>query len=81
MYKVSRMFADGVERNKTLWELAHEIERNDPMTVVEIHSKKTNSALWAGHAKNITADFCSAYLKRCVQGIEEDEYGITVIMR
>lgn len=80
MYSVMTMFADGVERKKTLRSLAREIEADNPMTVVEIVSQKTGR-VWCGHAKHITADLCDAYLKRCVQGIEEDGYGITVIMR
>jgi hypothetical protein len=80
MYNVMKMFADGVERKKTLHSLAREIERDNPNTVVEIISQK-NGRMWSGHAKFITADLCDAYLKRCVQGIEEDAYGITIVMR
>ena len=80
MYKVMQMFADGIERKKTLWVLAREIENDNPKAVVEIISKKTGR-VWSGHAKYITADIRDDYLKRCVQDIEEDEFGITVIMR
>ena len=74
------MFADGVERKRTLWDLAREIERDNRKAVVEIISKK-NGRIWSGHAEHITADICDAFLKRCVQEIEEDEFGITLIMR
>ena len=80
MYEVMKMFADGVERKKTLHTLACEIKSNNPKTVVEIISKKTGR-VWCGHAKNITADLNDMYLKKCVQDIEEDEYGVTIIMR
>jgi hypothetical protein len=37
--------------------------------------------VWCGQAKHITADLRRDYLNRCVQSIEEDEFGITLIMR
>ena len=80
MYKVMAMFADGVERKKTLHSLSREIERNDPDTVVEVISKK-NGRIWCGYAKHLDADLCDNYLKHCVQEIQEDEYGVTIIMR
>ena len=79
-YEVMRMFADGVMRKRTLREIAHEIENDNPDEVVEVISEKTG-LVWSGHAKNITADLCDAYLKRCVQEIAIDEYGITLVMR
>lgn len=39
-YKVIRVFADGAERKRTLDEVAKEIENDNPMTAVEIHSMK-----------------------------------------
>ena len=80
MYNVMRMFADGIERKRALGELAREIENDNHRAVVEIISQR-DGRMWCGHAKHITGDLCDRYLKRCVQGIEEDEYGITIIMR
>lgn len=79
-YKVMRVFADGVERKRTLWELAREIEHNNPDEVVEIISRK-DGRIWSGRAKYITADLIDRYLKKCVQDISQDEYGITIVMR
>ena len=79
-YSVMRMFADGVERKRTLWEFANEIEKDNPNEVVEIISEK-NGLVWSGHARNITAGLTKAYCKRCVQEISIDEYGITLVMR
>lgn len=39
-YKVTRVFADGVERKRTLDEVAKEIETDNPKTSVELNSKK-----------------------------------------
>ena len=80
MYKVMEMFADGIERKKTLISLAREIERNNPNTAVEVISRKTGR-VWCGYAKHLDADLRNDYLKRCVQEIQEDEYGVTIIMR
>ena len=80
-YSVTKMFADGVERKRTLWEVANEIEKDNPMEPVEIVSQKENRIIWVGRAKNITADFCKDYCKRCVQEILTDEYGVTITMR
>lgn len=79
-YNVMRMFADGVERKKTLAEMAREIEHDNPNEVVEIISEK-NGLIWCGHARNITADLDKHYIKRCVQELSIDEYGITLVMR
>ena len=79
-YEVMRMFADGVERKRTLWELAREIENDNQDEVVEIISEKSG-LVWSGHAKNITADLNDRYLKRCVHELSIDEYGITLVMR
>lgn len=79
-YEVMRMFADGVERKRTLAEMAREIERDNPMEVVEIISEK-NGLVWCGHAKNITEALTDRYIKRCVQELSIDEYGITIVMR
>lgn len=79
-YNISRMFADGVERKRTLNELANEIEQDAPNAPVEIVSKKKGH-VWTGHARNITADLRSDYLKGCVQGCSVDEYGVTILMR
>lgn len=79
-YQVMRMFADGVERKRTLWELAREIKQDNPRAVVEIISKK-KGRIWSGHAEYITADLREDFLKHCVQEIQQDEYGITLIMR
>jgi hypothetical protein len=75
-----KMFSDGVERKKTLFELGDEIECTNPNAIVEIISQK-KGRVWCGRAKHITADLRKDYLKNCVQGIEEDEFGITLIMR
>jgi hypothetical protein len=79
-YEVMRMFADGIERKRTLTELAREIEEDNPNEIVEIISE-SRGMVWAGHAKNITADLTEQYRKRCVQEISIDEYGITLVMR
>lgn len=79
-YSVMKMFADGVERKRTLADMAQEIERDDPMEIVEIISEKTG-LVWCGRAKNITADLDQRYIKRCVQEVSIDEYGITLVMR
>lgn len=79
-YEVMRMFADGVMRKRTLTELAREIEKDNPNEVVEIISER-RGMVWAGHAKNITADLTERYRKSCVQEISVDEYGITLVMR
>jgi hypothetical protein len=79
-YEVMRMFADGIIRKRTLSELAREIENDNPDEVVEVISEK-NGLMWCGHAKNLAADLCDSYLKRCVQEISIDEYGITLVMR
>lgn len=80
MYNVMKMFNDGIERKKTLFCLAEEIRCTNPKTVVEIISQKTGR-IWCGRAANITFDLNDRYLKRCVQEIQEDEYGVTIIMR
>lgn len=79
-YSATRMFADGVERKRTLLELAREIESDDPNTAVEVISKKTGH-VWCGRAKNLDADLTKRYCIQCVQGIEVDEYGVTLVMR
>lgn len=79
-YNVTRIFADGVERKRTLTEIAREIENDNPNEVVEVISKKSGR-VWCGRAKNITADLTEAYRKHCVQEISVDEYGITLVMR
>mgnify|MGYP003292121770 FL=1 len=79
-YSVMRMFADGIERKRTLSELAREIERDNPDEIVEVISEKTG-LVWSGRAKNITADLSDRYVKRCVQELSIDEYGITLVMR
>lgn len=79
-YNVMRMFADGIERKRTLAEMAQEIEKDNPNEIVEIISEKMG-LIWCGHARNITADLTERYCKRCVQEISIDEYGITLVMR
>ena len=79
-YKVTRVFADGVERKRTLDEVAKEIEGDDPKMVVEVNSMK-KGRIWCGYAKNIRADLRADYLSTCVQAIDSDNYGITIIMR
>ena len=79
-YQVMRMFADGVERKRTLAEMAREIESDNPDEVVEIISEN-QGLIWCGHARNITADLTKSYCKRCVQEVSIDEYGITLVMR
>ena len=79
-YSVMRMFADGIERKRTLSELAREIERDNPDEIVEVISEKTG-LFWSGRGKNITADLSDRYVKRCVQELSIDEYGITLVMR
>lgn len=79
-YEVMRMFADGVERKRTLWEVAKEMENDNPVMVVEITSKR-NGRVWCGRAKNITADLTKNYCSSCVQEISTDECGATIVMR
>ena len=79
-YSVTRIFADGIERKRTLTEIAREIENDNPNIAVEIISIK-GGRVWCGKAKNITADLTERYRKHCVQDISTDEYGITLIMR
>lgn len=79
-YNVMRMFADGIERKRTLSEMAREIENDNPNEIVEIISEK-RGLVWCGKAKNIRADLTDRYCKRCVQELSIDEYGITIVMR
>ena len=79
-YKVTRVFADGVECKRTLDEVAKEIVNDNPKMPVEINSKK-KGRIWCGHAENIRFDLTSDYLKLCVQNIVFDEYGVTITMR
>lgn len=79
-YEITRMFADDIGRKHTLWELTREIEKDNPDEPVEIISEKSG-LVWCGRAKNISTDLTSRYLKRCVQDISIDEYGITLVMR
>ena len=79
-YDVMRMFADGVERKRTLSELAREIQLDNPDEIVEIISEKTG-LVWCGKAKNILSNLTGGYVKRCVQELSIDEYGITLVMR
>ena len=79
-YSVTRMFADGEERKRTLAEVAKEIETDNPKTPVELNSKKTGR-IWCGYAENLRFDLVPDYLQRCVQDIESDNYGVTIIMR
>jgi hypothetical protein len=79
-YEVMRMFADGVERKRTLCEVAKEMENDNPAMLVEITSKR-DGRVWCGKAKNITADLAKNYCSRCVQEISTDEYGVTIVMR
>ena len=80
MYNVMKMFNDGIERKKTLFCLAEEIRCTNPKMPVEIISRK-NGRVWCGRASNVIFDLCDRYLKHCVQEIQEDEYGVTIIMR
>ena len=79
-FEVMRMFADGIERKKTLCELANEIERDNPNEIVEIISER-RGLVWCGRARNITADLTHDYCKSCVQELSIDENGITLVMR
>lgn len=79
-YEVMKMFADGIIRKRTLWDIATEIEKDNPYEVVEVISEKTG-IVWSGLAKHLTADLRKDYCKRCVQEIAIDEYGITLVMR
>ena len=79
-YNIMRTFADGVERKRTLAELAREIEQDNPGEVVEVISEKAG-LIWCGHAKNLTSDLNDSFLKRCVQEVSIDEYGVTLVMR
>ena len=54
-YDVTRVWSDGTERKRTLSEVAKEIENDNPMMAVEIHSAK-KGCIWCGRAKNILAD-------------------------
>ena len=49
-YKVTRVFTDGVERKRTLDEVAKEIENDNPEMAVEITSMK-KGRVWCGHAE------------------------------
>lgn len=80
MYNLTRVFADGVERKRALYELLVEIERNDRETIVEINSRK-DGIVWSGHAKNALADLTHSFVKHCVQEIDEDQYGVSLIIR
>ena len=79
-YKVTRVFTDGVERKRTLDEVAKEIENDNPEMAVEITSMK-KGRVWCGHAEYLRWDLRVDYLQRCVQAIESDEYGVTITMR
>lgn len=79
-YNVTRMFSDGIERKRTLDEVAKEITNDNPKMAVEINSMK-KGRVWCGHAENIRFDLRTDFMKCCVQGIESDEYGVTITMR
>lgn len=79
-YKATRMFADGTECKRTLAEVTAEIVSDNAHTPVEIFSAKTGR-VWCGYAENIRFDLVSDYMKRCVQSIKCDEYGVTINMR
>lgn len=79
-YSVMRMFADGVERKRTLHEVSKEIANDNPMMVVEVISQKKGH-IWTGRAKNVIYDLVPDFCKRCVQEISTDEYGVTIVMR
>lgn len=79
-YNVTRMFDDGVERKRTLYEVAKEIESDNPRTVVEVISKETGY-VWNGYAGAFRFSLTDSYLKQCVQAIESDKYGVTITVR
>ena len=79
-YKVTRVFADGEERKRTLNEVAKEIVNDNPKMAVEINSMK-KGRIWCGHAENIQFDLRADFMKCCIQAIESDEYGVTITMR
>lgn len=79
-YSATKMFDDGAERKRTLNEVAKEIESDNPQIVVEVNSKKTGH-IWNGHAGSLRFCLTDSYLKQCVQAIESDEYGVSILMR
>jgi hypothetical protein len=80
MYDLIHKFYGGYERNKTLFELGCEISSTNPKVTVEVISQK-KGRVWRGRGADITSSSISRYyLNKCVQGIEENESGITLIV-
>lgn len=67
-YMVTQLFADGVERKRTLVDVLTEICNDDPCTCVTIVSYKKGK-IWSGLAKNAIADLTADFVKNCVQNI------------
>lgn len=67
-YMVTQLFADGVERKRTLVDVLTEICNDDPRTCVTIVSYKKGK-IWSGLAKNAIADLTADFVKNCVQNI------------
>lgn len=67
-YMGTQLFADGVERKRTLVDVLTEICNDDPRTFVTIVSYKKGK-IWNGLAKNAIADLTADFVKNCVQNI------------
>lgn len=67
-YMVAQLFADGVERKRTLVDVLVEIRKDEPHTFVTIMSYKKGK-IWSGLAKNAIADLTADFVKNCVQNI------------
>mgnify|MGYP004505628055 CR=1 FL=1 len=79
-YKITRVFANGMECKRTLHEVAKEITNDNPKMAVEINSIK-KGCIWCGHAENIRFDLKVDLMKCYVQDISSDEYSITITIR
>lgn len=77
-YSVDRLFSDGVIRKKTLHEFLSEVKLDDP--IIEIISMR-NGPVWSGHAVSALFDLTKDYTMQCVQRLDCDEYGISIIVR
>ncbi len=79
-YSIYWTCEEGVAHKRTLWDVAKEIEADNPRMVVEINSIK-KGRIWCGHAEYLQWDLTKDFLRSCVQAIDTDEYGITITMR
>ena len=67
-YMVAQLFADGVERKRTLVDVLTEICNDEPRTFITIISHKKGK-IWSGLAKNAIPDLTADFVKNCVQNI------------